>query len=330
MHRGIGSEDPHGGSIPFQEEGPERQAEAPTARRIGQRDPHLDVHAGRQLPVGPGGEGQRQVVELVAVGLGRQPRKPQRHFIPEVRRPAGKTDETVAPEVFDGRDVDLDLHARDVQQRHERRSGIDHLRRREVHRLNIAVGRGIELRVVEFVAVDLQLDAQLPQSGTRLLVIVGRDALPLEELLRARHLILELVVLDLQRLDRQPVVGIVQFGQQLPLAHVVALGDMDAGDLPGSLESQAHLVGRLHHTRKGARRFSAQRHRLRHRDAPHEGRLRPSARTGAQHDRPQSDPPSVCFHHRYHRFFELSRRQSSRFFRKAFCCMLWIYCPKRW
>ena len=93
------------------------------------------------------------------------------------------------------------------------------------------------------------MHAQLPQARTGLLEVVGRYALLVEKLFRALYLVFELVVLNLQRIDRQLIVGIVQLCQQLSLLHIVSLGYMDPGNLSGRLESQAHFMCGLDNTR---------------------------------------------------------------------------------
>ena len=100
-----------------------------------------------------------------------------------------------------------------VQQGKQRRTGIDHLRRRKVHGLHIPVGRRIQFRIVEFVLVHLQLHAQLPQTSDGLFIIVGRNALLVKKLLRASYFVFKLVVLDLQCLDAQSTICVVQLGK---------------------------------------------------------------------------------------------------------------------
>lgn len=238
------------------------------------------------------------MVELVAVGPGRHARKAHRHLPVDTRRTAGEVRKAVAATVLDGRNVDLDLHARDIEQQEKRRPGIDHLRRREVHLLDIAVGRSVELRIVEFVAVGLQLYAQLPQPGAGLLEVIGRDALLLEKLLRAFDLILELVVLDLQRLDRQPVVGVVEFGEQLSAPHVITLLHVNPGNLSGRLESQVHLVGRTDDARKGADCFAAQKLGPRQAHPLYVGFVGRTPRTAARQGCNQCKPDALycCLH----------------------------------
>lgn len=157
----------------------------------------------------------------------------------------------------------------------------------------------MELRIVEFVAVGLQLDAQLPQPGTGLLEIVGRDTALLEKALRTLDLVPQLVVLDLQRLDRQPVIGIIQFGEQLPPAHEIALGDKNPRNLSGRLEAQIHLVGRPHDARIAARRFAAQRDGLYQAYPLHERRALRTASAATHQSRCQHDSEaSFCmFYH---------------------------------
>ena len=99
--------------------------------------------------------------------------------------------------VFADRNIRHDFHVRYVQQGEQSRARIDHLRRRKVHGLHIPVGRRIQFRIVEFILVHLQLHAQLLQSGGGLFVVVGRNALLVEKLLRALYLVFELLVLDL-------------------------------------------------------------------------------------------------------------------------------------
>ena len=97
----------------------------------------------------------------------------------------------------------------------------------------------------------MQLHAQLPQTGRGFFVVVGRNAFLVEKLLRALHFIFELVVLDLQRLDTQQVVGVVQFGQQSPLSDVIAFLHMDTLDLSGRFESEADCMRLTDNPRMG-------------------------------------------------------------------------------
>ena len=52
------------------------------------------------------------------------------------------------------------------------------------------------------------------------------------------YFVLQLIVLDLQGIDGQAVVGVVQFGQQIALVDEIAFVSMDTCDLSGGFESR--------------------------------------------------------------------------------------------
>ena len=82
----------------------------------------------------------------------------------------------------------------------------------------------------------------MAQSGSRLFVVVRRDASLFEELCRSGNLILQLVVLDLQGIDSQLIIDIVQFGQQLSFPDEIALFDKNVFQLARRLESESDVM----------------------------------------------------------------------------------------